>query len=487
MSSRFLLALYVYVVYVSFSFQVTVCDATERSISAENYPYILCMILFGGLGMLIISFIWCHSVFHMFIKTQRKLYASMTLDFKIAYITTYTLNATTCIAYTFIKTDLILPFIYRILPCNFVYFVCIGSYAASKYSMYILFILKIHNTFRHSVLEYPRMCLIVLFVCLTLILWTLFAIWSLLVIGNHGVDQMYVANHRNLSLCVNHDQSRTSFIFLALFGLSDVVFSTIMVVMFVTKLAKLRKMQKQNHNRNQSKTSFFQPIKNRKNTTSSSSEDSGDTFLRKSPNANHVRTISLEELAEKDGIMIDMNPLSSPKSYRIRSFSNPTHPTRDAHLQTDSMRSLSIGDRIRKMSKQAIEYDEETKQMKKRDLHARQRMKELKQLMAKQTLLVCVAILSSFVFFFGGAFVFRGITFLIPLDVMMNCFCVYLMLNTNEANMIWNSCKSMTKCVAKGLKYYLCCCVYIQINQINGNHQTEESKIKTGKAYAPRV
>eukprot|EP01083_Nonionella_stella_P153332 492560_1 len=79
----------------------------------------------------------------------------------------------------------------------------------------------------------------------------------------------------------------------------------------------------------------------------------------------------------------------------------------------------------------SIEYDEETKQMKK--------LKELKQLIAKQTLLVCVAILSSFVFFFGGAFVFRGITFLIPLDVMMNCFCVYLMLNTNEANMIWNS------------------------------------------------
>eukprot|EP01083_Nonionella_stella_P201174 736081_1 len=83
-----------------------------------------------------------------------------------------------------------------------------------------------------------------------------------------------------------------------------------------------------------------------------------------------------------------------------------------------------------KMSKQAIEYDE----VKKRDLHARQRMKELKQLMAKQTLLVCVCV---------------------SRDVMMNCFCVYLMLNTNEANMIWNSTLSIDDNVCR-------------------NHQTED-------------
>eukprot|EP01083_Nonionella_stella_P201176 736086_1 len=118
MSSRFLLALYVYVVYVSFSFQVIVCDATERSISAENYPFIL----FGATVFSTCSLKHRDRVHHHEYTERSDMYR--------VYIH---------------QNRSHLPFIYRILPCNFVYFVSIGMYG-----MYILFI-------RHSVLECPRM------------------------------------------------------------------------------------------------------------------------------------------------------------------------------------------------------------------------------------------------------------------------------------------------------------------------------------------
>eukprot|EP01083_Nonionella_stella_P153333 492563_1 len=142
MSSRFLLALYVYVVYVSFSFQVIVCDATERSISAENYPFIL----FGATVFSTCSLKHRDRVHHHEYTERSDMYR--------VYIH---------------QNRSHLPFIYRILPCNFVYFVRLVHPSALE---------CMECTSCSSVIRCwsVRACLIVLFVC-----WTLLAICSLLV------------------------------------------------------------------------------------------------------------------------------------------------------------------------------------------------------------------------------------------------------------------------------------------------------------------